>query len=130
MRQAINTTAAPTAIGSYSQAIKTGNTVYFSGQLGLDPATQNLVAGGVAAQITQVFENLQAVAVAAGGSLAEVMKITVYLVDLTHLALVNESMSKYFNQPFPARTSIEVSALPKGGAVEVEAIMVLNSPSQ
>jgi reactive intermediate/imine deaminase len=130
MRQAINITTAPAAIGSYSQAIKTGNTVYLSGQIGLDPATQKLVEGGIAAQVTQVFENMQAVAIGAGGSLADVMKITVYLVDLTNLAMVNETMTKYFKEPYPARTSIEVSALPKGAVVEVEAIMVLNSQAQ
>jgi reactive intermediate/imine deaminase len=128
MRQAISTTAAPAAVGSYSQAIRNGNTIYLSGQLGLDPTTQNLV-DGAAAQVTQIFENLQAVAKAAGASLDEVVKLTVFLVDLTNLPLVNETMAKYFKTPFPARTSIEVSALPKGGLVEVEAIIVSHSPA-
>jgi reactive intermediate/imine deaminase len=127
MRQVIKTTTAPAAIGAYSQAVKAGNTIYLSGQIGLDPATQQMVEG-TAAQVTQVFENMQAVAKASGGSLDDVVKLTVYLVKLADVPLVNEAITKYFKEPFPARTTIEVSALPKGGTVEVEAIIVLNSP--
>lgn len=126
MRQDIQTNNAPSAIGSYSQAIVAGKTVYLSGQIPLDASTQTLIEGDITAQVTKVFDNLQAVAEAAGGSLDNVVKITVFLVNLPNLAVVNEVMHKYFNKPFPARTSIEVSALPKGAAVEVEAIMVLN----
>jgi reactive intermediate/imine deaminase len=126
MRQNIQTETAPSAIGSYSQAIIAGQTVYLSGQIPLDVATQTLVTGDITAQVKKVFDNLQAVAVAAGGSLDEVMKITVFLTNLPDLPVVNEVMHNYFSQPFPARTSIEVSALPKGAKVEVEAIMVLN----
>jgi reactive intermediate/imine deaminase len=126
MRQAIQTSNAPSAIGSYSQAIVAGKTVYLSGQIPLDATTQTLIEGDIAAQVTKVFDNLKAVAMAVGGSLDNVVKITVFLVDLPNLAVVNEVMHNYFSKPFPARTSIEVSALPKGAAVEVEAIMVLN----
>jgi reactive intermediate/imine deaminase len=129
MRHAINTKDAPAAIGSYSQAIKAGNTIYLSGQIPLDPTTNALVEGDISVQVTRVFDNMKAVATAAGGSLDDVMKITVYLVDLPNITVINEMMAKYFKTPFPARTTIEVSALPKGSAVEVEAIMVLHSPT-
>lgn len=125
MRQVIETTKAPAAIGSYSQAIKAGNTIYLSGQIPLDPATMNLVEGDIHAQVERVFENLQAVAEAAGGNLDGVTKLTVYLIDLAHIAVVNEAIKKYFKLPYPARTSIQVSALPKASAVEVDAILVL-----
>jgi reactive intermediate/imine deaminase len=128
MRQAIKTTNAPAAIGAYSQAIKAGNTIYLSGQIGLEPATQQMVEG-TAAQVMQVFENMQAVVKAGGGTMDDVVKLTVYLVKLADIALVNEALTKYFKEPFPARTTIEVSALPKDGLVEVEAIVVLNSPT-
>ena len=129
MRNAVNSTDAPAAIGSYSQAIKAGATIYLSGQIPLDPKSQAIVDGDIAAQVTQVFENVKAVANAAGGSMDEIVKITVYLVDLPNINVINEIMTKYFKAPFPARTTIEVSALPKGSAVEVEAIMVLHSPA-
>jgi reactive intermediate/imine deaminase len=129
MREVIETTNAPAAIGNYSQAVKANNTIYFSGQIGLDPTTKNLVSGGISAEAKQVFDNLQAVVLAAGGSLDAVVKLTVFLLEIAHLAVVNDIMASYFKSPFPARTSIAVSALPKGAAVEVEAIMVLNSPA-
>lgn len=127
MRQAIQTPKAPAAIGSYSQAIKVEKTVYLSGQLPLDPETMVLVEGDIAVQVARVFENLKMVAVAAGGNLDAIVKLTVYLVDLSNLAMVNEVMAKYFTMPYPARTSIEVAALPKNAVVEVEAIIVLDS---
>jgi reactive intermediate/imine deaminase len=128
MRQAITTISAPAAIGAYSQAVKAGNTIYLSGQIGLEPASQQMVEG-MAAQVTQVFENMQAVIKASGGTMDDVVKLTVYLVKLADITLVNETIAKYFKEPFPARTTIEVSALPKAGVVEVEAIVVLKSPA-
>jgi reactive intermediate/imine deaminase len=125
MKQVIETPNAPAAIGTYSQAIKTGHTVYLSGQIPLDPASMTLVEGDITTQIEQVLENLQAVATAAGGSLDQIVKLSVFLMDLSHLDLVNEIMSQYFKLPFPARTSIQVAALPKGSAVEIDAIMIL-----
>ena len=127
MRQIIETEKAPAAIGSYSQAIKAGNTIYLSGQIPLDPKTMTLVTGGIAAEATQVFDNLKAVTEAAGGSLNDIVKLTVFLTNLADLARVNELMLRYFRTPFPARTSIQVSALPKGAAIEIDAIMVLSS---
>jgi reactive intermediate/imine deaminase len=123
-KQSINTAAAPQAIGTYSQAIRCGNTVYLSGQIGLDPATMQMV-DGVEAQIHRVFDNLKAVVVEAGGSLDQVVKLTVYLTDLAHFARVNEIMATYFKQPYPARAAIGVASLPRGAQVEVDAIMVL-----
>jgi reactive intermediate/imine deaminase len=128
MRQLVTTTQAPAAIGSYSQAIRAGDTVYLSGQIPLDPATMTLVTGGIKAEATRVFDNMQAVATAAGGSFDDIVKLTVYLTHLPDLSVVNELMQDYFKQPFPARTSIQVSALPKGAAIEIEAILVLRSP--
>ena len=125
MRQVIESATAPAAIGSYSQAIKTGNTVYLSGQIPLDPTTMTVVEGGIEAEVEQVMKNLQSVATAAGGSLDAVAKLTVYLMDLSHVAVVNESIKRYFKQPFPARTSFQVAGLPKNVAVEIDAIMVL-----
>ena len=119
---------APAAIGTYSQAVKVGNAVYLSGQIGLDPVTMQL-ADGVDAQIKRVFENLQAVAEEAGGSLSDVVKITAYLTDLGNFAKFNESMSKYFAEPYPARAVVEVAALPRGALVEADAIMVLTNSS-
>ena len=123
----IKTTEAPEAIGPYSQAIKAGNTVYFSGQIPLIPETMKLVEGDITAQTTQVFENLSAVAKAAGGSLAQCAKINISLTDLGHFVAVNEVMKKYFNEPYPARACVGVASLPKGADVEIEAIMILES---
>jgi reactive intermediate/imine deaminase len=124
-REIINTTAAPAAIGTYSQAVKVGGTVYLSGQIPLVPQTMQLVQGEMAAQIRQVFDNLQAVAAAAGGSLADVVKLNIYLTDLAHFPLVNEAMAAYFNEPYPARAAIGVASLPKGAAIEADAVMVV-----
>ncbi|MEZ5553721.1 MAG: RidA family protein [Pseudomonadales bacterium] len=123
-RRAISTTAAPAAIGTYSQAIEAGGMVFLSGQIPLVPDTMVLVDGDIRAQTEQVFVNLAAVATAAGGSLDDIVKLTVYLTDLSHFPIVNETMSRHFSEPFPARAAIGVSALPKGAGVEVEAIMV------
>ena len=124
-RQIIATTHAPAAIGPYSQAVRAGDTVYFSGQIPLDPATGNLVDGDIGAQTRRVFDNLVAVAQAAGGSLAQVVRVGIYVTDLANFATVNAVMAEYFQQPYPARSTIEVSALPKGAQVEVDAVMVL-----
>jgi reactive intermediate/imine deaminase len=124
-RVVISTALAPQAIGTYSQAIRAHDTVYLSGQIPLVPATMQLVDGDMAAQIRQVFENLQAVAQAAGGDLNAVVKLNVYLTDLGHFPLVNEIMAQYFSQPYPARAAVGVAALPKGAAVEMDAILVL-----
>ncbi len=126
-RKIIETTDAPGAIGAYSQAVKVGDTVYLSGQIPLDPATMEVVPGDVDAQIKQVFKNLSAVCVAAGGSLADVVKLTVYLTDLGDFAKVNEAMAGFFEAPYPARAAIGVAQLPKDVPVEVEGIMVLSS---
>ncbi|MHB1948647.1 MAG: RidA family protein [Gammaproteobacteria bacterium] len=126
MKQPIQTTKAPAAIGPYSQAIKSGNTVYFSGQIPLDPETKELVKGDIHVQVTRVFENLKAVVEAAGGDLDSIVRLNVYLTDLADFAAVNEAMSRYFKAPYPARTTLGVSALPKGAAVEVDAIMCLD----
>ncbi len=121
----IHTDFAPAAIGPYSQAIKAGSTVYLSGQIPLQPDTMVLVAGDSAAQTHQVFVNLTAVAVAAGGTLANAVKLTIYLTDLSDFAEVNRVMAEYFVEPYPARATIQVSALPKGSKVEIDAILVL-----
>lgn len=126
-RATITTDDAPGAIGTYSQAVKVGDVVYLSGQIPLDPATMELVAGDMEAQIVRVFENLGAVARAAGGGLADVVKLNVYLTDLAHFPLVNEVMARYFQAPYPARAAVQVAALPKGAAVEMDAIMHLVS---
>lgn len=120
----VETPDAPAAIGTYSQAVKAGNTVYLSGQIGLDPASGQLVEG-IDAQIQRVFDNLQAVATAAGGSLADVVKLNVYLTDLGNFAKVNETMARYFSAPYPARAAVGVSALPRGALVEADAVLVL-----
>ena len=122
-RKAIATTEAPAAIGPYSQAIQAGSWVFLSGQIGLDPASGELVSGGVEAQTRQVFRNLNAVATGAGGSLESLVKLTVYLTDLDDYATVNTVMETVFSEPFPASAAVEVSALPRGARVEVEAIM-------
>lgn len=122
----IKTNAAPAAIGTYSQAVKVDNTVYLSGQIPLNPATMELVDGDIAAQICRVFDNLSAVAEAAGGGLQDIVKLNVFLTDLAHFPVVNEIMAQYFQEPFPARAAIGVAALPKAAAVEMDAIMVLS----
>jgi reactive intermediate/imine deaminase len=124
-KQPIHTKDAPAAIGPYSQAIRAGNTVYLSGQIPLKPSTMELVAGDVRAEIRQVFENLAAVAAASGGSLANAVRVTVYLTDLKNFALVNEIMAEYFAEPYPARAAVGVAALPRGANVEVDGILVL-----
>jgi reactive intermediate/imine deaminase len=123
-KQIIHTDAAPKAIGTYSQAVRAGNAVYLAGQIGLDPATMEIVAG-VGPQIHRVFQNLRAVAEAAGGDLKDVVKLTVYLTDLANFALVNETMAAYFKPPYPARAAVGVSSLPRGAQVEIDAIMHL-----
>lgn len=120
----IATDQAPAAIGTYSQAVRAGNTVYLSGQIGLDPASMQLV-DGIEAQIHRVFENLRAVAQGAGGSLGDVVKLNVFLTDLAHFGRVNEIMAQYFAQPYPARAAVGVASLPRGALVEADAVMVL-----
>jgi len=115
----------PAAIGTYSQAVKVGNTVYLSGQIPLDPVTMTLVDTDMNAQINQVFKNLTAVCEAAGGQLNDIVKLNIFLTDLSHFALVNEVMAQYFDQPFPARAAIGVAELPKGAAVEMDGILVI-----
>lgn len=122
-RSIISTDQAPKAIGTYSQAVKIGGTVYLSGQIPLDPATMELVADSMEAQIEQVFKNLSAVCQAAGGSLQNIAKLNIFLTDLSHFALVNEVMARHFVEPYPARAAIGVAALPKGAAVEMDGIM-------
>ncbi len=124
-KEIIATKNAPGAIGAYSQAVKAGNTVYVSGQIPLVPETMEVVEGDVVAQIKQVFENLSAVCVAAGGSLQDCVKLTVYLTDLGNFGHVNDVMAEYFKQPYPARAAVGVAQLPKDVPVEVDAIMVL-----
>ena len=124
-RETISTPNAPQAIGTYSQAVKVGGTVYMSGQIPLDPATMELVDGDAEARIRRVFDNLSAVAEAAGGSLQDIAKLNVFLTDLGQFALVNQVMAEYFQQPYPARAAISVAALPKGTDVEMDAIMEL-----
>jgi reactive intermediate/imine deaminase len=125
-RIALETAAAPAAIGAYSQAIRSGNTVYLSGQIPLDPATMQIVSGDVQAQVAQVFRNLAAVAAAAGTTLDAAVKLTVYLTDLAHFPHVNDAMAAVFTPPFPARATVQVSALPRGALVEVDAVLVLD----
>ena len=124
-RTPIATADAPQAIGTYSQAVRSGSTVYLSGQIPLDPATGQLVAGDMEAQVRRVFDNLRAVAVAAGGDLDSVVKLNVYLTDLEHFQLVNRVMAEYFSQPYPARAAVGVAALPRGAAVEMDGILEL-----
>ena len=123
-RTIISSPKAPAAIGTYSQAVRVGDTVYLSGQIGLDPATMQMV-DGIDAQIVRVFDNLKAVAEAAGGSLANVVKINIYLTDLTNFAKVNETMAQYFAEPYPARAAVGVAALPRGALVEADGVMAL-----
>lgn len=124
-RKTIRTDAAPRAIGTYSQAVRTGNTIFLSGQIPLVPESMELVARDMDAQIRQVFDNLSAVCNAAGGSLSDIAKLNVFLTDLSHFPLVNTIMSEYFREPYPARAAVGVAALPKNAAVEMDAIMVL-----
>lgn len=124
-KTAISTPAAPQAIGTYSQAIKVDDTVYLSGQIPLDPDTMEIVEGDIDAHIRRVFDNLQAVAQAAGGDLEDIVKLNVYLTDLSHFPIVNEIMAHYFSVPYPARAAVGVAALPKGVGVEMDAIMVV-----
>jgi reactive intermediate/imine deaminase len=125
-RQIIATASAPAAIGTYSQAVRVGDTVYMSGQIGLDPHSLTL-ADGFEAQAVQVFENLKAVAEAAGGSLADAVKINLYLTDLGNFAKLNEIMARYCSEPFPARAAVGVASLPRGGLVEADAVLVLGA---
>jgi len=125
-RQIIHTDRAPKAIGPYSQAVRVGDTVYLSGQIPLDPATGELVTGDITAQTRRVFENLTAVCTAAGGSLAQVARVGIYLTDLRNFAAVNAVMAEYCKEPYPARSTIEVSGLPRGAEVEIDAVLVLD----
>jgi reactive intermediate/imine deaminase len=124
-RQIISTKSAPQAIGTYSQAVRVGDTVYVSGQIPLDPASGQLVSGDIELEIKRVFENLKAIAEAAGGSLAQVAKLTVFLTDLAHFAKLNEIMGTYFSAPYPARAAVGVAQLPRGARVEIECILSL-----
>jgi len=124
-REVIHTDKAPQAIGTYSQAVRVGDSVYLSGQIPLVPETMEMVEGNMEAQIRRVFDNLSAVAAAAGGSLADIAKLNIFLTDLTHFPLVNQVMADYFQEPYPARAAVGVATLPKGAQVEMDAIMVL-----
>jgi len=124
-KQIIHTDKAPRAIGTYSQAVRVDRTVYLSGQIPLVPETMTIVDGDISTQIAQVFDNLKAVAEAAGGDLSEIVKLNVFLTDLSHFPIVNEIMGHYFQEPYPARAAIGVAALPKAAGVEMDAIMVL-----
>lgn len=124
-KQVIKTDQAPAAIGTYSQAIKVGNTVYLSGQIPLNPTTMQLVSDGFEAQTRQVFENLKAVAEAAGGGLQDIVKLNIYLTDLANFAKVNEVMANYFKEPYPARAAVGINALPKDSLVEMDAVLIL-----
>ena len=123
-RSPIHSDSAPRAIGPYSQAVRAGDTLYLSGQTPVDPATGKLVEGGIEAQATRVFENLKAVLAAAGASYDDVMRVAIYMTDLGNFGAVNEVMKKYFNEPYPARSTIGVAALPRGAAVEIDVIAV------
>jgi reactive intermediate/imine deaminase len=122
----IHTDQAPAAIGPYSQAVRVGDTVYLSGQIPLVPGTGTLLEGDIAAQSRQVFDNMKAVCAAAGGSLADIARLGIYLTDLADFAVVNAVMAEYFNAPYPARSTVQVSALPRGAQVEVDAVLVLS----
>lgn len=125
-KEIISTEGAPKAIGTYSQAVKVQDTVYLSGQIGLDPATMQLV-DGIEAQVRRVFDNLSAVTVAGGGSLADIVKLNIFLTDLSHFALVNSIMAEYFTEPYPARAAVGVASLPRGALVEADGVMVLGA---
>lgn len=126
MREILHTEAAPAAIGPYSQGVKVGDMLYLSGQIAIDPATQELLEGDVAAQARQIFQNLSAVAEAGGALLANAVKLTIYLTDIADFATVNEVMAEYFSEPYPARAAVGVAALPKGARVEADAILALD----
>jgi reactive intermediate/imine deaminase len=121
----ISTAAAPPAIGTYSQAVRVGNTIWVSGQIPLDPVTKELVEGDIEVQVRRVFDNLKAIVTAAGASFDDVVKATIFLIDLSHFALVNKIMAEYFREPYPARAAVGVAALPRGAQVEVECIVAL-----
>ncbi len=124
-KQTIHTDKAPAAIGTYSQAVKVGNTVYLSGQIPLEPTTMELISEDVATQIKRVFQNLRAVCQAAGGDLVDIVKLNIYLTDLSHFPIVNEVMGEFFVEPYPARAAVGVAALPRDVAVEMEAVMIM-----
>jgi reactive intermediate/imine deaminase len=124
-RTVISTSEAPKAVGTYSQAVKVGSTVYVSGQIPLDPKTGELVTSSMDAQIRRVFDNLKAIITASGGTFASVTKLNVFLTDLSHFALLNQVMAEYFQEPYPARAAIQVAALPKGAAVEMDCVLEL-----
>jgi reactive intermediate/imine deaminase len=124
-RTIISTSDAPKAVGTYSQAVKVGSTVYVSGQIPLDPKTGELVTSSMDAQIRRVFDNLKAIITASGGTFASVTKLNVFLTDLSHFALLNQVMAEYFQEPYPARAAIQVAALPKGAAVEMDCVLEL-----
>ena len=124
-KQIIHTNKAPQAIGTYSQAVKVDQTVYLSGQIPLDPDTMSVVEGDISIQIRRVFDNLQAVAEAAGGDLSNIVKLNIFLTDLSHFPIVNEVMGEYFTEPYPARAAVGVAALPKAVEVEIDAIMIV-----
>ncbi len=126
MKQIVRTHAAPKPIGAYSQAVKSGNTVFISGQIPLDPETMEMVSDNIEQQIEQVFKNLSEVTQAAGGDLNDIVRLTMYLKDINDIAKANEAMARFFEEPYPARVSIEVSALPRQALIEVDAIMVIN----
>ncbi len=126
-KEIIKTDQAPQAIGTYSQAVKVNDTVYLSGQIALVPDTMELVEGNMEAQIRRVFDNLAAVAAAAGGGLADVVKLNIFLTDLTHFPLVNQVMAEYFQEPYPARAAVGVASLPKGAEVEMDAVLQLGA---
>jgi reactive intermediate/imine deaminase len=124
-KTAISTAAAPAAIGVYSQAVRVGNTIWVSGQIPLDPQTKELVTGDMEAQVRRCFENMKAIVLAAGATLDDVVKATVFLIDLAHFGLVNKVMAEYFREPYPARAAVGVASLPRGAQVEVECIVAL-----
>jgi reactive intermediate/imine deaminase len=124
-RTIVSTAAAPAAIGPYSQAVRVGTTVYTSGQIALDPVSGQMVEGGIEAQAEQVFRNLKAVAAAAGGSLDQAVKLTLFLTDLSHFGIVNEAMQRHCSAPYPARSTVGVASLPRGALFEAEAVLVL-----
>jgi reactive intermediate/imine deaminase len=127
MKKKISSSSAPKAIGPYSQAIQAGNTVYLSGQIGFDPATMQLISDDVATQARQVFLNLQQVCTAANGTLDDIVKLTIYLTDLGDFSIVNDIMASFFHEPYPARATIQISALPKAAKVEIDGVMVLSA---
>jgi len=124
-KQIISTTSAPAAIGTYSQATRVGNTIWVSGQIPMDPATKELVKGDMEAQVRRVFDNMKAIVLASGASLDEVVKVSIFLTDLAHFALVNKVMAEYFREPYPARAAIGVASLPRGAQIEAECIVAL-----